>query len=150
MLKFKGPAKIVSTPIWQKNDGSVSLLASDARLHGLSFQLEPRQPVANIGYWTSPGDWLDWEFQVQHPGKFIVSAAIAAPALTSFQVTVSGQNYNFAGPVTADYFDYKTVDLGVVEIPAGGLTTLAFHPLAAGWQPMNLKSLTLRPVTASH
>ena len=41
---------------------------------------------------------------------------------------------------------FESVDLGVVEIPSVGNVMLAVHPVKAGWQPMNLKSIQLTPV----
>jgi alpha-L-fucosidase len=143
VLQVAGSPEIVAMPIPQKRDGSVTLAAGDAKLHGSTFRYETGGPLDNIGYWTNPDDWTDWELQMDHPGKYEISAVIAAPALTSFQISVGDQNFQFAAPVTGDYVTFKSVKLGVVDIPAAGKVTLAVRPVKDGWQPMNLKGLRL-------
>jgi alpha-L-fucosidase len=145
VLKFKGAPHIVPVPILQNADGSVTLPAREARLHGSALQYESGGPHDNLGYWFHPEDWADWEFKVKRLGKFNVTAEIAAPAPTSFELSVAGQKLRCAAPVTADYNTYQSVPLGSVEIMAAGKTTLAVHPVSAGWQPLNLKSITLIP-----
>jgi alpha-L-fucosidase len=144
VLQVTGKPDIEVVPILQQRDGSISLPAGEARLHGATFQYESGGPLDNIGYWTNPEDWADWEFKLVRPGRFVVSAVIAAPALTSFELSVAGQTFRCAAPVTGDYVTFKPVELGVLEIPAAGNATLAVHPIKDGWQPMNLKSITLK------
>ncbi|MDE3066640.1 MAG: alpha-L-fucosidase [Verrucomicrobiota bacterium] len=148
VLKFKGASEIVAAPILQKPDGSVLLPASEARLHGSTLQYESGGPLDDIGYWTNPEDWADWEFKVERPGKFTVSAVIAAPAPASFELSAAGQTLRCAAPVTGSYVTFKPVELGVIEISVAGRVTLAVHPVKAGWQPMNLKAVKLTPVVA--
>jgi alpha-L-fucosidase len=149
VLKFNGTPKIVSVPIFQIGDGSVILPASLARLHGSALQYESNGPHDNIGYWFHPEDWADWEFKVKRPGKFVVMAEIATPALTSFEVVVAGQTLRCAAPVTENYTAFQSVPLGRVEISTAGKVTLSVHPIKSGWQPMNLKSIKLKPAEAS-
>lgn len=145
VLKFKGAPEIVVAPILQKSDGSISLPASGANLHGSTFQYESGGPLDDIGYWTNPDDWADWDFKVTQPGKFTVSAVIAAPVSGSFEVSVAGQTLHCASPVTGNYVTFQPIELGLLEISSTGKFTLAVHPVKAGWQPMNLKSITLKP-----
>ena len=116
---------------------------------GSALQYESSGPHDNIGYWFHPEDWADWEFKVTRPGKFIVMAEIAAPALTSFEVAVAGQTLRCAAPVTDNYTAFQSVSLGRVEISIAGKVTLSVHPIRDGWQPMNLKSIKLKPAEAS-
>jgi len=142
-LQLAGPVAVTNAPVLQNSDGSVALTAGDGTLHGGTFRYENGGPLDNIGYWTNPEDWVDWEFQMQRPGKFEISATIAAPALTSFEVSVEGQRFQFASPVTADFMTFKPVKLGVIDIPATGKIKLAVRPVKNGWQPMNLKEVRL-------
>jgi alpha-L-fucosidase len=144
VLKFKGAPEIVIAPILQKADGSISLPASEANLHGSTFQYESGGPLDDIGYWTNPEDWADWDFKVTQPGKFAVSAVIAAPASGAFEISAAGQTLHCAAPVTGNYITFKPVELGTIEIPSTGKMTLAVHPVKDGWQPMNLKAITLK------
>lgn len=148
VLKLTGIPEIVSVPIPQNYDGSVVLPASEARVHGSTARYESDGPHDNVGYWFHPEDWVDWEFKVKHPGKFVVSAEIATPALTSFELSVGGKTLRCASPVTENYTAFRSVELGLIEISAAGTVTLSVRPIKSGWQPMNLKSVTLKPVAS--
>ena len=63
----------------------------------------------------------------------------------SFQVVVGSRKLAAKAPTTGDYGKFTTVTLGEIEIPAAGKASLAVRAVADGWQPFNLKSLTLKP-----
>lgn len=147
VLQFPGKSDIAVTPILQSYDGAILLPASDANLHGSTIQYEVGDGHDNIGYWTDPDDWADWKFKVDRPGKFNVSALIAAPAQTSFTLTIAGQSLRAAAPVTDNYTTFKLVPVGVINISQSGTMTLAVRANKDGWNPMNLKSLRLDPVS---
>lgn len=146
VAQFKKPLEITPVFISQKSDGSVTLPASEARLHGATLRYEHDGALDDIGYWTDPGDWADWEFKARTPGKFAVSAQIAATATGSFDVSVAGQSLHGTAPNTGSYNAFKSVDLGVADIAATGMLTLAIQPVKNGWQPINLKSIHLTPM----
>jgi len=145
VLKISGAPRVEPASIRQQDDGTVVLPAIDASLHGTAFQYESGGPLDDIGYWTNPGDWADWEIKVAKPGSFEVSAVMAAPASSPFDISIGSQTLHCHGPVTGNYVTFQTVDLGRIEIPSAGKTTLAVRPVKDGWQPMNLRSITLKP-----
>jgi alpha-L-fucosidase len=145
VAQFNQPPVIAPLFITPQADGSIALDARDAELHGEQIQLETRDGQDNIGYWTNPDDWADWQFKLTSAGKFTISAVISARDSGSFDLSVGGQALHCAAPKTADYSDYKSVDLGAVEIAAPGLATLAIHPVKNGWHPMDVKSIKLVP-----
>jgi hypothetical protein len=122
------------------------LPASEAHLHGSTLQYEAGDSRDNVGYWTDPDDWADWEFKVEQPGKFTVSAVISSQAASPFDLSVGGQTLHCTAPVTGDYAKFRPVTLDAIEIPAAGKITLAVHPVKDGWQPMNLQAVKLIPV----
>jgi alpha-L-fucosidase len=146
VLKFRGFPEIIAVPISQRADGSVVLPAGMASLHGSALQYETGGPKDNIGYWFRPEDWADWDLKVKFPGRFKVIAEIATPALTSFHLSVAGQTLRSAAPVTTDFDTYQSISLGTVEISSTAPVTLAIHPIKDGWQPMNVRCVTLKPV----
>jgi hypothetical protein len=111
-----------------------------------AIQYESGGSHDNIGYWFHPEDWADWDFKVKRPGKFIVMAEIATPALTSFELSVAGQTFRCAAPVTDNFNTFQAVTLASLDIPTTGKFTVAVHPIKGGWHPMNLKSIELKPV----
>jgi alpha-L-fucosidase len=148
-LRIEGVPVIQPAAIFQRRNGSVTLAASEARLHGSTFRYESGGQLDNIGYWTTPEDWADWEFKITHPGEFTVTGMISAPASGVFNISVAGQTIHCAAPNTGDYFTFVPVKLGLVKIPTNGTAVLAVRPVKDGWQPMNLKGIRLDRVTVN-
>ena len=149
--------------------GVLHLAAADAETHG-AVQYESGGGKDNLGYWTDAADWAEWPVHITTPGTFTVTAEIAALSSGSFQVEVYDPKKQATGiiigeelgpmrdstlragplvgtaPNTGDYTKFQTVTLGTLTISAAGPASISVHPVAQGWQPMNLKSLTLTPV----
>ena len=146
VLKIKGAPEVVTPSIAQESDGTVHLMASNAELHG-GLQYQTSAGTGNIGYWTNPADMADWTFKLERPGKFKLSAEIAAENSGKFQVMVGGQIIESAAPATGDYTKFQLLNLGgELDLASPGSLKLMVKPVATGWQPMNLHSITLQPV----
>ncbi len=145
VLKVKGPLQIEQAGIVQDYDGSVVLAAGEARVHGDEIRYESGEQRDNLGFWTNPSDWADWEFTLNKPGKFDLTAEVAALERASLEVSVGEQKVRAEAPATGDYGRFRRMKLGTMEIPAIGKTTLALHAVSDGWHPLNLKSIRLTP-----
>ncbi|MCX6908994.1 MAG: DUF5010 C-terminal domain-containing protein [Verrucomicrobia bacterium] len=100
----------------------------------------------NVGFWVDPAEWIEWQFKVTQPGKFEVSADIAAQGSGKFTVSVGNSKLEATAPKTGDYNKYKTIKLGTIQINAAGKASLTVKPVKNGWQPFNLSALILKPV----
>jgi alpha-L-fucosidase len=148
VLKIKGaPMVDQAALISQDYDESISLPASEARLHGDDIQTETLAGHDSIGFWTNPGDWADWEFKVTAPGRFTVSADVAGPDAASMDLTAGESHLRADTTATGSYERFRTVKFGSIEIAAPGTVTLAMHPVAEGWHPINVRSLRLTPAS---
>jgi alpha-L-fucosidase len=144
VLKIKGQPEVAAVEISQESDGTVRLIASEADLHG-GVQYESGGGKDDVGFWTDPADTAGWTFKVTQPGKFKVSADIAAEDSGDFELIVGGQKISGTSPVTHDYTKFQRINLtGTLDLPAGS-ATLTVKPVAAGWHPMNLRSVLLTP-----
>jgi len=146
VLQVAGPLEIADAVPAQLPDGTIQLAARDAKCHGEQVRYESGPQRDNIGFWLDPQDWFDWTVQVTQPGKFAASAEIAATGSGSFRIVAGDQSLEARAPHTGDYGRFERVDLGELTIAQAGKITVAVKAVSEGWQPFNLRSLTLRPV----
>jgi hypothetical protein len=145
-LKIAGKLEVENPTLALAADGTLTLHALDAETHGEQLKYESGDGKDNLGYWTVPSDWAEWQFNITKAGKFTVTAEIAAQGSGSFELSVGNQKLTGTAPNTGDYAKFQAVDLGTLEISSTGRVSLAVHPVADGWQPLNLKSIKLTPV----
>jgi alpha-L-fucosidase len=146
VLQVKGAPEIVAVPVQQEPDGTIRLMATEAKLHG-TLQYESGDGKDNIGYWNNPEDSASWAFKVDRPGKFKVNTDIAAESSGKFEVVLGSQTLHAESPATKDFTQFKhgTVP-GELIIGEPGNVTLTVKPVAEGWHPMNLRSITMELV----
>jgi alpha-L-fucosidase len=145
VLEVKTPLAIEPLLPGQAADGSLRLPAAEATCHGEKVKYEGGYHRDHLGFWVDPKDWVEWQFTISRPGKFDVSAEIASPGTGAFTVSTAGQKLSAKAPRTGDFKKFTTVTLGTLTISKPGKLALAVRPVADGWRPMNLRSVTLRP-----
>ncbi|MBI1332342.1 MAG: hypothetical protein GC165_05635 [Armatimonadetes bacterium] len=129
----------------QGKDGSLTLMAVDANLHGGHARFEDANKA--IGYWTDTSDSVDWEFKATKPGTYKVSVEYACdPASEDSLVSVyfENQEQQFVVKSTGGWSNFKTVDVGTLTISKSGAAKLT---VKARMMPkgavMNLRSIKL-------
>ncbi|HEY5914243.1 MAG TPA: alpha-L-fucosidase, partial [Verrucomicrobiae bacterium] len=149
VLKVSGPLEIDQPPaIAQAADGTIVLPAKEASMHGDQIQYEPGEHRDSIGFWTKPDDWADWEFVVAKPGKFELTAEIAAMGKSAVVVAIGSLKSKAETPNTGDYGKFEQVKLGSLEIKSSGKATLSIRAVPDGWSPVNVRSIRLQPTGA--
>jgi hypothetical protein len=123
-----------------------ALPAAEALTHGEQVRYEGGENRDCLGFWLDPKDWVEWPFKVTRPGKYGVSAQIAALGGGSLVVRLGDQKLTARAPVTGDYGKFENVQLGTLNLPDVGKTSLSVRAVTEGWQPLNLRSLTLTPM----
>jgi alpha-L-fucosidase len=145
VLQVAGDLEIEGTLPAQQPDGTLQLPAIGATCHGQQIRYESGPERDNIGFWLDSSEWVEWTVKITKPGKFAVSAEIAATGSGSFRVVVGDQSLSAQAPNTGDYGRFQKVDVGELGIDQTGKISVAVKAVPEGWQPFNLKSLTLRP-----
>jgi alpha-L-fucosidase len=146
VAQIKGAPEVTQLPILQEADGTVKFDSVEANLHG-GVQYEADRKKRSIGFWTDSDDYVDWEFRLAKPGKFVVVAE-AATQDDGAILTISAGNsqVRINVPKTGDYAKYQKTEVGTLEIPAG-TTKLTVKPVKDGWKPVNLRSVVLKPAS---
>jgi alpha-L-fucosidase len=146
VLKVAGAPDVETSAIRQDSGGTILLPASEAQLRGEQIRYESGGQRDNLGFWFNPSEGADWEVQVTKPGKFEVTASVAAPEKAALRVAVGAEEVHGEVPVTGDYGNFKSTKLGIVGIPSAGTVKIGLRGVADGWHPVNVKSVRLQPV----
>jgi arylsulfatase A-like enzyme len=140
----RGQKPIVTPPT-----GDIRLHAKDARIHGDTLRYEP-EPYKNVlGYWTNPGDWADWEFDVPKAGNYEIEIQQGCGdgcGGSEVRVEVGTAAFTFVVQETGHFQKMILRTIGEVELPEGK-ATLALKPQTKpGPAVMDVRRVVLRPV----
>lgn len=130
-------------------DGSLRLLATNARIYGPTLTLEEK--YRNLGWWTSPEDHAVWTFELPPDGagsyRVTLDYACAASAAGNVVlVEVAGQTLSAVVPATGSWEEFHGLNLGTVQLPAGRgeLVVRSGGPIKQAL--LDLRSVRLIPV----
>ncbi len=139
--------KFVPNP--QADDGSITLAASKADVHGVMLRYEPLPHKNTLGYWVNVADWASWEFTVTKPGTFIIephqgcgtgqggSVATFAVGEQSIEMTVED---------TGHFQNFKPREIGTITIDKPGRYVLSVKPKTkAKAAVMDIRQIVLKP-----
>lgn len=129
-------------------DGSFLLAPDAAHLEGTDIRVE--NGGENIGYWLTPANSAAWTMNVTAPGTYRVTMeAAVANTGTDYVVEVGTQQLKARTADTGGWGNYKSTDLGTIEVKGAGKTTLKVRPAsqdADKWQAFNIRSVKLTKV----
>ena len=156
VLRIEGRPQ-VETALRQNADGSLDLDASSAILSG-KLGVQTTSGVTNVGWWTQESDVLEWPIKITRPGLYAVTAQIAAPEATRFQVQVLADDaqplltLDVSASATGSFEKFQTVRLGTLQVPPqvlGRELKLRIKPGPDAWKAMNLARLRLSPLAVA-
>lgn len=135
----------------QSIDGAIELHAGCAATFSETMRYEPKPEKDCLGLWTDEKDWAEWTFDVSRPGKFKVEVVQGCGgegnAGSEVAVLVNDNTLKFTVVDTGGFQNWKSRDLGTVEIPAGGENKVAIKPLSKkGAAVMDFQKVVLLPV----
>jgi len=146
----RGPRVVKTAPqlIEPAADGTLTLKARNATLHGGTIAYEVGAERDNIGFWTNAGDWVSWKVKVAEAGLFAVELTYAcegSSADSEYELAVGGATIKGKVKQTGSWGRFKTIRLGEVKLTAGAhelsIKALSKPHLAV----MNVRSVVLRP-----
>jgi hypothetical protein len=133
----------------QAADGTVSLPARTAEVHGLQLRYEPLPHKNTLGYWVRVEDWASWELTVTKGGAFAVEVLQGCgkgQGGSEVEVTVGGKTLTFTVEDTGHFQNFKSRTIGEVRLARPGRYTLTVRPKKkAKAAVMDLRSVILRP-----
>ncbi|HTU19202.1 MAG TPA: sulfatase-like hydrolase/transferase [Gemmataceae bacterium] len=134
----------------QKKDGTVTLPARTAEVHGIQLRYEPLPHKNTLGFWTRADDWVSWNFTLTKPGLFDVSVLQGCgkgQGGSEVAVSLDGHELTFTVEDTGHFQNFKARTIGRIELskPGRHALTVKAKKKAAG-AVMDLRTVTLKPV----
>jgi arylsulfatase A-like enzyme len=140
------PAYVPNPP---GKDGSITLPAKWARVHGEQLRYEPMPHKDTLGFWTNVKDWAAWEFEVKSPGTFDVEVLVGCGnghGGSDVNVVVGEQTLAFRVEETGGFQNFVPRKIGQVTIDKPGRHTLEIRPQKKpGGAVMDVRQVKLVP-----
>jgi arylsulfatase A-like enzyme len=134
----------------QAADGSVTLPARTATVHGTQLRYEALPHKDTLGCWTSKADRASWEFVLTRPGTFrveVLQGCGKEQGGSVVEVAVAGQTLAFTVEDTGGFQEFKALRIGQVKLDRAGRHTLSVRPRSkAKAAVMDLRRVRLTPV----
>ena len=131
VIHLEGTPRVDPPVTQQANDGKISLDYIRAVTKGKAIKRFNRNGQFHISKWTSPGDTISWEVDIDRPGSFEVSITYAANAVWEGQpyvIEVNGQQIKATVSPTGDCYQYKTFSLGLMSVFECGRHRVVIRP----------------------
>jgi hypothetical protein len=150
-IKLDGPAQVLENRPKQQADGTLVLLAADCDVHATNAKLEKKgdRPY-NIGYWTNVKDTVSWDITIEKGGTFTVDLEYSLggkPPGSEINIEFGKEKslpVKFAPG--KDFLDFKTMNCGQIELPAGAMTIIVRPVKKSGVAVMDLRRIELKRV----
>ena len=153
-LDVEGEIAAMAYLVFPASDGAITLLPHDAVLEGPSLRVEQVGVIGdvrhNLGYWLDEKAFATWPIGVGagQQGAFRVAAEIAcadaaAGARCVFEVEGGSGTLEFTVPATGGWQNYRTVELGRVELPFGAHRATLRAKSKPGEAVVNVRSIQL-------
>lgn len=150
-LDFAGPMTVTMAPFITPDEaGRVSFGPQDADAVGAyngNIQVRNSGPDAYLTDWTSSEWHLEYHFQSPQAQKWLVTAEVAAPHPATLRLEANHASKLAKVAATGPGRTWKTVPLGIIEIPAGQ-THIKLKAIPSGWKGLSVRNLWLDPVTS--
>ena len=153
VLKITGKLDVERILPGQDGDGVLVLAVNDANIHnpGYGGKVELRQDGNSASYldgWTDFRSRVDWLVRIDKPGTFDVYAEVAAEEPAGFLLMANDGQKPLTVKSTGGLQTFQTQHIGQLTLPAGE-SVIRIHPQKSLWNPIMLRSVTLKPVGQS-
>ncbi|MCC6425435.1 MAG: alpha-L-fucosidase [Phycisphaerales bacterium] len=147
-VEIAGAPAIVPIPLRPEADGSLTLKARDAVIHGSTPKLEGPADNLHIGFWTDESDTISWQIAGLPPGHYIVDLTYACDDESkgaTFDVRISSSQLSGEVFGTKGWNTFTTIPLGEIDFTGGPATVTVTPTSKPGLGVMNLQNLRLVP-----
>jgi hypothetical protein len=133
----------------QAPDGTITLEARTAEVHGSQLRFEPLPHKNTLGFWVDVDDWASWEFTLTRPGTYAVEAwqgCGSGQGGSEVEFSVNGQTLPMTVDDTGHFQNFRARNLGTVKFDQPGRMVLTLRAKTkAKAAVMDLRQIVLRP-----
>jgi alpha-L-fucosidase len=147
VLELEGEPVVEKVPITAQPDGSLRLLAAEAKTTG-GIRLEGGEKNA-LGFWTDQSATVRWEFVADRLGTYRVEIEYACDegnAGAEVEFVVEGSKVSLVVPNTGGWSSFRKQEIGSLPLIHKGNTVLEVRVAKKPkWAVMNLREVRLVP-----
>jgi arylsulfatase A-like enzyme len=133
----------------QAKDGTITMHARTAEVHGVQLRFEPLPHKNTLGFWTRKDDYASFEFTVEKPGTFAVEVLQGCgkgSGGAEVELAVGGSALTFIVKDTGGFQAFEARSVGTLTIDKPGRYTLTVKAKTKpGAAVMDLRQVTLKP-----
>jgi hypothetical protein len=137
-------------PVRQAADGTVTLHARVATVHGTTVRYEPQPNKNTIGYWTKVDDWVSWDFEIAKPGRFkveILQGCGQGSGGSEVDFSAAEQTLKVTVKDTGGFQNFENREIGEFKLGEPGRYTLKVKPKTKpGVAVMDLREVKFTPI----
>ncbi|OWK36613.1 sulfatase [Fimbriiglobus ruber] len=133
----------------QAADGTVTLHARSAEVHGVMLRYEPLPHKDTLGFWVNPKDFATWEFELSKPGTFTVEVLQGCgkgSGGSEVEVSSGDAKFTFVVKETGGFQTFEAREVGTLAFDKPGRHTLTVTPVKKpGAAVMDVRQVVLKP-----
>jgi len=153
VLKITGKLDVERILPRQDEEGVLVLAMDDAHIHnpGYGGRLKLRQDDNSTFFldgWTDSQSRVDWQVRIDEPGIFDVYIEVAAEEPAGFLLMANDEQKSLTIKPNGGQQTFQAQHIGQLVLPEGE-STIRIHPQISLWNPIMLRSVTLKPVEKS-
>ncbi|MBA3699120.1 MAG: hypothetical protein H0W78_09715 [Planctomycetes bacterium] len=130
------------------SDGSLRLMAEDARIEGTKLSLDIRGNIKALTGWQNSEDAPTWKVRIDRPGNFRIEVRTASANTEAclFQVQSGDQRVANVVPPTGAWDKFRMTMLGVIALNTAGEVEIRMGAIdAKTWRGLNVAEVQFHP-----
>lgn len=132
-------------------DGSITLPARTAEVHGTQLRYEPLPHKNTLGFWVNADDWASWQLTLKTPGTYEVEVwqgCGTGQGGSEVMLSVNGQALPMTVVDTGHFQNFQPRVIGSVKLDQPGRQELTVRVKSkAKAAVMDIRQIVLRPTT---
>ncbi|HJZ57852.1 MAG TPA: N-acetylgalactosamine 6-sulfate sulfatase (GALNS), partial [Gemmataceae bacterium] len=133
----------------QAKDGTITMHARTAILHGIQLRFEPLPHKDTLGFWTMKDDWAEFEFTLEKGGTFTVEVLQGCgkgSGGAEVELALGDQAVTFTVKDTGGFQNFEAREVGTLKVEKPGRYTLGVKAKTKpGAAVMDLRQVVLKP-----